>query len=637
VKTTLKRGIGRAGHENGNGHAVFPPVVATPRTVYRQPPRRASRLRLVGRIVLWLCAVAAIVGSGTAGGAYLFLHEEVKELSADATTKEIREVADRLNVELPNQPAIALIVGYDQRMGADAEEHGIRSDTILLVRADPRERTLSMLSFPRDLYTDIHCPGRGTFRARINEAYSECGEKGTLETVRALTGLPIHYVVTVNFRGFKQIVAKLGGVWVDVDRRYFNDVSGPQGFATIDLKPGYQRLNGADSLDFVRFRHTDTDFHRIARQQLFLHAFKEAATTRISPTDVPRVVRLITENVEVAGAGDRISGKTMLRYALLAYHLPPGQFAQSRIENLREDSLFNLYADPAQVSAAVHQFTNPEITPVRQPGTRPVKPPPPAQTTVVVLNGNAVQGAAANGSHVLGQAGYRVLTVPAGFEANAPRMDYARTAVYFDPRQQRSEAAARRLARMIGDADVGRLPGRLSVLANGAMVVVVVGKTFTGQLAGPASQPARPPEPAQVVRNPDASRPLLQPLRGRVPFKLMVPATIEKSSRPDHVVPLRHYKVAKHHAVRLVFRTDANEYWGVQMTNWKDAPVLAQPNTVAMRDGRRYELHYSGRRLRMVALRDGETTYWVVNTLLNTLSNETMLAIARGLQPLPGD
>jgi hypothetical protein len=71
------------------------------------------------------------------------------------------------------------------------------------------------------------------------------------------------------------------------------------------------------------------------------------------------------------------------------------------------------------------------------------------------------------------------------------------------------------------------------------------------------------------------------------------------------------------------------------MMRWRDAPALADPNETLFIKGRKYELHYVGPRLQMVVLRakDG-TTYWVVNTLLNSLSNETMLAIAKGLQPL---
>ena len=59
---------------------------------------------------------------------------------------------------------------------------------------------------------------------------------------------------------------------MDVDRRYFNDNAASDGgdFATINLQPGYQRLNGRRRSDFVRFRHTDSDLYRVARQQLFV-------------------------------------------------------------------------------------------------------------------------------------------------------------------------------------------------------------------------------------------------------------------------------------------------------------------------------------------------------------------------------
>jgi hypothetical protein len=88
--------------------------------------------------------------------------------------------------------------------------------------------------------------------------------------------------------------------------------------------------------------------------------------------------------------------------------------------------------------------------------------------------------------------------------------------------------------------------------------------------------------------------------------------------------------------VRLVFKTGSgvNEYWGVQMTDWADAPVLSERNVTRRIKGRRYELHYSGPKLHMVVLRTPKATYWVVNTLLDKLSNETMLAIAKGLKPL---
>jgi hypothetical protein len=79
----------------------------------------------------------------------------------------------------------------------------------------------------------------------------------------------------------------------------------------------------------------------------------------------------------------------------------------------------------------------------------------------------------------------------------------------------------------------------------------------------------------------------------------------------------------------------SNEYWGVQMSDWEDAPALADTSISRRIKGRSYDLYYNGPKLHMVVLRTKHASYWVVNTLLDTMSNETMLAIAKGLRSLP--
>jgi hypothetical protein len=126
--------------------------------------------------------------------------------------------------------------------------------------------------------------------------------------------------------------------------------------------------------------------------------------------------------------------------------------------------------------------------------------------------------------------------------------------------------------------------------------------------------------------------------RREVDFPLMVPTKIERTSWIDPERPVRVYTIDRdkeHKAVRLTYRLGGgNEYWGVQMTDWEDAPVLRGRNFVRKLGGRRYELYYNGPKLHMVVLRTDGSSYWVVNTLLDRLSNETMLAIAKSLRPL---
>ena len=86
--------------------------------------------------------------------------------------------------------------------------------------------------------------------------------------------------------------------------------------------------------------------------------------------------------------------------------------------------------------------------------------------------------------------------------------------------------------------------------------------------------------------------------------------------------------------MRLTFRTGAQKYWGIQETKWTGAPVLSDKSLTEHVGGRRYDLYYNGSHLHMVVLRAGGASYWVVNTLLDELSNETMLAIAKGFRPM---
>ncbi len=125
-----------------------------------------------------------------------------------------------------------------------------------------------------------------------------------------------------------------------------------------------------------------------------------------------------------------------------------------------------------------------------------------------------------------------------------------------------------------------------------------------------------------------------------MPFPLETPTVLEQNSYPDtqngdKAAYLYWIDGVKHHkAIRLVFRTGGNEYWGIEETSWADAPVLADKSFQHDLGGREFDLYYAGPHLHMVVLQAHGATYWVVNTLLDSLSNETMMAIAKGLKPL---
>ena len=655
MRLTLKRALGLSAAPGGGGAVVLPPDALSPVTVYEAPPlARRGGVGMLGRVLGIVAAGVLMLVVSLVGGVYLWLHESVAAVSAhSADVKAAQTTLD--GVPPADKAAIALVIGYDRRHG-EAEGTPSRSDTLMLLRADPQTDSISMLSFPRDLVVEVRCPN-SVFTAKINAAYSTCGAKGALDTVRNLTGLPINYLITVNFSGFKRIVNTLGGVWVDVDRRYYNDNAGVSpgfGYAKVNLQPGYQRLTGGAALDYARYRHTDSDFHRIARQQLFVTAMKEQFERGFSVTKVPRLVGAVTKNVEVGvGGGKELTARTILRYALFAYGLQGGHFFQEKIEGVTGFS--ELTTDTANIQDAVARFSTPDVeapkvaTAVALQRKLKSATPKPEDTTVSVLNGYVVPGAAAEARFLLGQRGYATIDGLPGATGNAPWDDQFHTAVYFDGGSKRARAAASSMARLFGAAAPEAFAAQkkctgpplqqprschLRPLANGAMVTVVVGQTFHNRLTPAPARTQITRTPPDVYRDRSATAQLVRAQKRKVGFPLMVPSVLDRQSSPDSDVPVRTYRMGKDHGgVRLVFRRGL-EYWGVQQTNWPDAPVLASRSLHRVINGRGYDFYYQGPKLHMIVLRDGDNSYWVVNTLLNSLSNETMVAIAKGLQPL---
>jgi LCP family protein required for cell wall assembly len=597
------------------------------------PPHR-SWLRTAGKAFMWILVVLVMAAGALGGGAYLFIKQSVKAVRA--TTPEAIEAEQALDIPTPGEPTVALVVGYDQRMGVEATEVS-RSDTLMLIRANPKDKSISLLSFPRDLLVEIPaCQGYGAHVGRINEAYALCGRKGSLQTVKELTGLPVNYLIAVNFHGFKEIVNKVGGVYVDVDRRYFNDNSGGEAnYATINLQPGYQRLTGGAALDFVRFRHTDSTFHRERRQQEFVKAFKQQISGLWSVTKVPGIVNSITENVEVsAGGGKEIDVDTLYGYAKLAYELPAGNLVQVQLDPSRVAGYSELQADSATIDDALRQFLNPDpkaaqkATDIatRRKAQTPSAPPP-AETTIEVINGNGVAGSADEAAYALSQRGYQVIV-----GGNAKTFDYFHTKVLYDPAIEGAQPAAKVVAELFGDGEV-EAAGPDSGIET--MLLVVVGQTFRNRLGPGVIDKTKGYEPPKVVRDPAQARPLVREAQKRVDFPLYLPTVREESSYLDSTTPIRVYRIDDNDAVRLVYNYGGrNEWWGVQETSWVDAPILSGPSVKRRLKGREYLLFYNGTKLHVVGFVEDGGAYWVVNTVLDKLSNETMLAIAKGLRPL---
>src|SRR5438309_1100820 len=558
MRTTLKRGMGRAATLNGNGRAVLPPAVLEPMRRYRQPPPPThSTTRLIGKIFGWIILAVLVVASGLAGGVYLYGHESLNAIAPHSIQVK-RAQTDLTAVPAPTEPATALIVGYDQRAGA--EGFGLkdsRSDTLMLVRADPQQNTLSLLSFPRDL---------------------------------------------------------------------------------------------------VRFRHTDSDRYRLARQQLFLEALKDRFAGGFSLLDIPKLIGALKQNLEIARGGSTgaPSMSEIQSYAGLGYHLKPGHLFRNNIDNLQDCGAYNaqVCASSSDVKAAVDKFMHPDVTlPSRANdvalGRKPKKPKHAAlkrnQISTLVLNGTTILGLARDTSYKLAVAGFHTMQLPASVKADAPSASYYSNYVYFDAVQPNAKLAAQQLKVAVGPHTiVAPLPAEIAPYAQQAqnpLTVVVVGRAFGGEIVNPEATVVATPayQQAAVRSDPGLTLAPLQSVRTRVPFRILAPHVIEHTSTLATLEPVRAFKpVPYKHELVLTFVTGAgNIYWQVIETDWTDAPILRRPTgKYTLKDGRKVDLYTNGGQVHMVVLRQGKASYWVVNTLRDELSNETMLAIAKGLLPL---
>ena len=346
----------------------------------------------------------------------------------------------------------------------------------------------------------------------------------------------INHIVNVNFGGFRKVVNYIGGVYVDIDRDYFNDNSGGERFATIDVNPGYQKLKGQDALDYVRYRHGDNDLVRAARQQDFLRQLRNAAGAR----------RLLDYRRR------RQLARLFARYT------------DTDKDLRRKKDVFSLLK--------LVLFT----------GRKPVR-----------------------------EVRFRVDL------DRRPRLP------------QRLAGQARR--------DRQRVPQRPGVEEAAHHVARLRRRPQVGVRAQEQRNRSSNVPGLEIARREGEDQAIVGARRAKFPFYF--PTLRYSGSRYAGTEP-RIYRIEdergrKHRAYRLVVSKGVvGEYYGIQGTTWREPPILDDPSETRKVNGRKLELHYDGRRLRLVAWRTKRAVYWVSNTLTQSLSTRQMIGIAASLKRL---
>ena len=200
---------------------------------------------------------------------------------------QLRRVDVALSVPAPGAPENYLIVGSDSRASVSASDPNSAaflsgesttrpglSDSIMIMRVDPKTQAVALLSLPRDLWVPIASTGSS---AKINSAFSK-GPQTLVDTIQSDFGIPINHYLEVDFAGFQKLVNAIGGIssYFDVAMRDTNSgVNVPT--------EGCVKLDGAAALALARSRHLEyrdgngrwvsdgaNDFGRIQRQQYLI-------------------------------------------------------------------------------------------------------------------------------------------------------------------------------------------------------------------------------------------------------------------------------------------------------------------------------------------------------------------------------
>ncbi|WP_421657958.1 LCP family protein [Leptothermofonsia sp. ETS-13] len=333
-----------------------PPVVAPP------APSR-SFADWVFRGVMLTFAAAASATLGLAGAMLIPLPTGLASNQKEGQTLEsLWQIGFQYQVA---RPVNILVMGIDRVLDAPEGSEKIfegRSDTMLLVRVDPADDTVKLLSIPRD--TQVEIPGVGV--TKINDANVRGGPQLAATTVsRLLNGVQVDRYVRVSTDAFRELVDLLGGVEVYVPRDMVYEDKTQK--LKINLTKGRKILNGNQAEQFARFRYDDLgDIGRVQRQQILLKALLKQIT---SPMVIPRLPSLVAsmqkyvdtnltmeEMLALVGAGRNLSQGNFKMVMLPGRFSSPNEYVASYwiIDPVGRDRVMQQYFDvePVDVTAA---------------------------------------------------------------------------------------------------------------------------------------------------------------------------------------------------------------------------------------------------------------------------------------------
>ena len=499
-----------------------------------KPPRLG--LSLLAKALI-ACLLIALATAGAVSATVLLQVDDLINIVEN-------EREGRVEIEIPEitpaeagKPQTLMILGSDLRYGDKKAGLKPRSDTILLVRLDANQQATSVMSVPRDLLVNI--PGYGGPQ-KINGAYTLGGPRLTLRTVKQLLSTPgrpfkINHVVTMSFEAFQRAINYIGGVYVDIDRRYYNDnTQGGEKYATIDVPAGYQMLHGSDALDYVRYRHNDNDLVRAARQQDFLRQIRSQRGTKelMSPdlANLRRLARLFARYFDYdKGLAKK---KQIFSLAKLVLGTAKHPVREVPFEVVDAPDHVNLEASQNMLQRNVDRFLEP-------------------------TKGSGSTKKSSGSSS----------------------------------KKRRSSVSYKDVPGLVGARTEGENQAILAARKTGFAFYYPTlrdaGGSYVGENQGPRLYTIR-----------------------------------DELGKP-------------HRAYRLVLSAGENAgYYGIQGMDWRRPPILDDPHSTRTVNKRKLLIYRDGNKVRLVAWKTPRGVYWVTNTLMRSLNERQMLAIAASLRRL---
>ncbi|MDQ0339882.1 LCP family protein required for cell wall assembly [Caldalkalibacillus uzonensis] len=251
--------------------------------IRNQRQRRYKVIRRILKVTILIILISFLVYAGYIGSKIFLSWYKIQSLDDDFSYHD-----DKITKHKDYEAFTMLIMGVDNEGGQFVG----RSDVLMVAVFNPNTQKISLLSIPRDTYTEI--AGKGVYD-KINHAYAS-GIKTAIKTVEKFLDIHIDYWVVVNFDGFRDFIDVLGGLEIEIERDMYYHIWAEN--STIDLKKGKRMLNGEETLHYVRFRaDAEGDFGRNRRQQQVIRAVLDQTLDMRTVTKVADILDVVGENV----------------------------------------------------------------------------------------------------------------------------------------------------------------------------------------------------------------------------------------------------------------------------------------------------------------------------------------------------